>query len=88
MRDPKRIRKFCNQLADIWESQCPDWRFGQLVENVYRASGISIPFYVEDEEMLELSNGVLIYKKRSNTNPGKPGCQKIDKSGVKSLVTA
>ena len=53
MRDPKRIRKFCNQLADIWENQCPDWRFGQLVENVYRANSISIPFYVEDEEMME-----------------------------------
>lgn len=52
MRDPKRIRKFCNQLADIWESQCPDWRFGQLVENVYRMNGITMPFYVEDDEML------------------------------------
>lgn len=53
MRDPKRIRKFCNQLADIWEGQCPDWRFGQLVENVYRMDGITMPFYVEDDEMLE-----------------------------------
>lgn len=53
MRDPKRIRKFCNQLADIWESQCPDWRFCQLVENVYRANDISTPFFVEDEEMME-----------------------------------
>lgn len=53
MRDPKRIRKFCNQLADIWESQCPDWRFGQLVENVRRANNISDPFFVEDKEMME-----------------------------------
>ncbi len=52
-REPSRIRKFCNQLADIWESQCPDWRFGQLFENVCRINNISIPFYVEDNKMME-----------------------------------
>ena len=31
MRDPKRIRKFCNELADLWESKCPDLRFGQIM---------------------------------------------------------
>lgn len=53
MRDPKRIRKFCNQLADIWEANCPDWRFGQLVENVCRANNIYALFFVEDDEMLD-----------------------------------
>lgn len=52
MRDPKRIREFCNQLAEIWETQCPDWRFGQLVENVYRLNAIPMPFFVEDDKML------------------------------------
>ena len=50
MRDPKRIRKFCNQLADIWESRCPDWRFGQLIMNVLTED----PFYIEDDEMMEI----------------------------------
>lgn len=50
MRDPKRIRKFCNHLADIWESQCPDWRFGQLITNVFTKD----PFYIEDDEMMEI----------------------------------
>lgn len=50
MRDPKRIRKFCNHLADIWESQCPDWRFGQLIMNVLTKD----PFYTEDDEMMEI----------------------------------
>ena len=50
MRDPKRIRKFCNQLADIWESQCPDCRFGQLIMNVLTKD----PFYIEDDEMMEI----------------------------------
>ena len=34
MRDKNRIRKFCNELALIWEQECPDWRFGQLMMNV------------------------------------------------------
>lgn len=56
MRDPKRIRKFCNQLSDLWEANCPDWRFGQLVENVCRFGEDlkgKMPFYIEDDEMLK-----------------------------------
>jgi len=34
MRDPKRIKKFCKELAEIWETNCPDWRFGQFICNV------------------------------------------------------
>ena len=33
MRDPNRIDKFCDQLKAIWH-QVPDWRFGQLMENM------------------------------------------------------
>lgn len=50
MRDPKRIRKFCNELADIWEVKCPDWRFGQLLVNVIDRD----PFFLEEEEMIHL----------------------------------
>lgn len=54
MRDPKRIREFCNELADIWETQCPDWRFGQLIANVF---GGGDPFYLEeDASMATLRN--------------------------------
>lgn len=53
MRDPARIQEFCNELANLWETNCPDWRFGQLVENVLRANNISDPFYVEDDVMIE-----------------------------------
>ena len=55
MRDINRIRKFCNELADIWESKCPDWRFSQLVLNVMNSDEMdkTMPFYVEDEEMME-----------------------------------
>lgn len=56
MRDPKRIYKFCNELAEIWVTQCPDWRFGQLMVNVFslmEAEGID-PFFSEEDEMLKL----------------------------------
>lgn len=52
MRDTKRIKKFCDELAEIWESQCPDWRFGQLVVNVV-GSMPRDPFFVEEEEMMD-----------------------------------
>lgn len=51
MRDPKRIRKFCNELADVWEL-VPDWRFGQLVCNVFGELGMD-PFFPEDDKMME-----------------------------------
>lgn len=55
MRDINRIRKFCDELADIWERKCPDWRFGQLVLNIMNSDEMDdvIPFYVEDDKMIE-----------------------------------
>lgn len=50
MRDKKRIRAFCNRLADAWE-QCPDLRFGQLMVNVFGRMGKD-PFFSEDDEMI------------------------------------
>ena len=50
MRDKKRIRAFCNRLADAWE-QCPDLRFGQLMMNVFGRMGKD-PFFPEDDEMI------------------------------------
>lgn len=51
MRDPARIRKFCDELAAIWEVYCPDWRFGQLVENTL---GSGMFFYEEDEAIKKI----------------------------------
>ena len=53
MRDPKRIYKFCNELAEIWQSQCPDWRFGQLMVNVLGTASRD-PFFMEEEEMMKV----------------------------------
>lgn len=54
MRDKKRIKKFCNELAIIWENKCPDWRFGQLICNVLgqMATDGRDPFFPEEEEMM------------------------------------
>ena len=51
MRDPKRIRKFCDRLATAWEC-LPDWRFGQLMVNALSEMGHD-PFFPEDDEMIE-----------------------------------
>lgn len=50
MRDPNRIDQFVQELGEIWKTQCPDWRFGQLIFNVIAATGD--PFYLEDDAML------------------------------------
>lgn len=52
MRDPKRIDKFCNELATIWK-EVPDWRFGQLMVNVLSTCNRD-PFFYEEDEMMEL----------------------------------
>lgn len=50
MRDKKRIRAFCNRLAEAWE-HCPDLRFGQFMMNVFGRMGKD-PFFPEDDEMI------------------------------------
>lgn len=54
MRDPRRIRKFCNRLAAAWEL-LPDLRFGQLVYIIFDQMNDeqTDPFYVEDDAMIE-----------------------------------
>lgn len=59
MRDPKRIRAFCNRLAAAWETN-PDFRFGQLVVNVFGLM-YKDPFYAEDDEMIELIEKYMAY---------------------------
>jgi hypothetical protein len=52
MRDKNRIKPFLEELGKIWEEECPDWRFGQLMFNIFSATGD--PFYFEEEKMLEV----------------------------------
>lgn len=53
MRDPKRIDKYCEQLAKLWK-KVPDWRFGQLMSNLlgeYVGETHRDIFFPEDEEL-------------------------------------
>lgn len=55
MRNPDRIQKYCNQLADIWRT-VPDWRLSQLFINalrIYERQHGHDAFYVEDEEFMK-----------------------------------
>ena len=51
MRDPDRITDFMQRLHDIWQQECPDWRFGQLICNVFSQLDFD-PFMLEDDQML------------------------------------
>ena len=48
MRDPNRIKPFCDTLATIW-GLIPDWRLGQLMVNAindYTKKYDHDPFYI------------------------------------------
>ena len=52
MRDPNRIKPFLEAIEKCW-LEVPDWRFGQLIENLKRRLDIKDLFYIEDEELEE-----------------------------------
>ena len=54
MRNKNRIYKFCNEFANVWANNVPDWRFGQLICNVFgqMASDGRDPFFPEEDEMI------------------------------------
>lgn len=51
MRDINRIDKFCNELAEIWKTNLPDFRFFQFIEYVWTVLGDT--FYMEEDEAIE-----------------------------------
>lgn len=54
MRNPERIKPYCDALASLWQI-VPDWRLSQLMCNIILAwkqeKGYDA-FYAEDEEFL------------------------------------
>jgi hypothetical protein len=53
MRNPNRIDPFLNQIGKLWKENCPDWRFGQLIENVFCDSEY-LTWFVEEKTMLDI----------------------------------
>lgn len=50
MRDPSRIPEFLAAVQRCWE-KVPDWRFGQLIENLKRFMNKQDLFYIEDDDL-------------------------------------
>ena len=53
MRDPNRIPYIMSLIAQGWQ-KVPDWRIGQIFENLKRYSGKDDLFYMEDDEFIQL----------------------------------
>lgn len=54
MRDPERLDTFYDELKRIHKEYFPDWRFGQLIENVKSLTKVKDLFYYEEDEFLKL----------------------------------
>ena len=51
------------EIEKQWE-RFPDWRFGQLIENIKRFYDINDLFYIEDDKMLELIKNFMTEKEK------------------------
>lgn len=60
MRDVNRLYSFYNELMKIHMENFPDWRFGQLINNLERWLQINKKikdiFYIEENAMLRYIN--------------------------------
>ena len=54
MRNPDRLDKFYDELKRIHKEYFPDWRFGQMIENVKNLTKVKDLFYYEEDEFLKL----------------------------------
>ena len=59
MRNQERLDTFYDELKRIHKTYFPDWRFGQLVENLRRFSRAGDLFYYEEENFLELLKSIV-----------------------------
>lgn len=50
MRDPNRIPIVLDLLEKAWK-EVPDWRLGQLIENIARDMGWNDAYYMEDDDL-------------------------------------
>ena len=63
MRDPKRITPLLTELEKQWK-RFPDWRFGQLIENIKRFYSVDDLYFIEDDKMLELIKNFMTEKEK------------------------
>ena len=53
MRDRMRIPMMTQLLERYW-LKVPDWRFGQLIENLKTFAGVEDLFFIEDDDFAQL----------------------------------
>ena len=63
MRDISRISRILENIEYYW-LKVPDWRFGQLIENVRTFSGKDDLFFVGDDELIQLFEEFFHYQER------------------------
>ena len=64
MRNPKRIHRMMKELEELWKV-VPNWRFGQLICNIFGTQNIDI-FHIEDDKAEEIIKNYLNELKTSN----------------------
>ena len=71
MRDPNRIPRVLALLEKVWD-EVPDWRLGQLIENIARDFGWIDAYYMEDDDLeKKLNEKIQRIEKRAVTGNGK-----------------
>jgi hypothetical protein len=65
MRNPNRIPEFLEVLQKCWET-VPDWRFGQLIENLKRGIDRADLFYIEDDDFLNYLKAYFGFDEEAN----------------------
>ena len=50
MRNTQRIPRILDLLEKVWK-EVPDWRLGQLIENIARDMGWNDAYYMEDDDL-------------------------------------
>ena len=65
MRNPDRINEFCNELAKLWKNNFPDWRFSQLICNLFGDIGYD-PWYIEDDDLMKRFENIIKEKYNGN----------------------
>lgn len=70
MKSEKRIDRMCELLRQVWHL-VPDWRLGQLIENLTKEKHTNLldAFYIEDEDIEQVMRSWL--KTNSSTERGK-----------------
>ena len=71
MRDPKRIKRILDKLEIVWNDS-PDWRLGQLIENMRVDSNLEYEcdtnvFFIEDDLIVKNLNWRVEYIENEKT---------------------